>query len=59
MRVFTNANEPKSAGGHTGRNFPQSPFGFFCNVVMLYLETRNILEICSAVVLGIHKMCSH
>jgi hypothetical protein len=26
---------------------------------MLYLETRNILEIWSAVVLGIHKMYSH
>jgi hypothetical protein len=25
--VFTDPNEPKSAGGHTGRNFPQSPFG--------------------------------
>jgi hypothetical protein len=25
--VFTDPNEPKSAGGHAGRNFPQSPFG--------------------------------
>ena len=25
--VFTDPNEPKSAGGHVGRNFPQSPFG--------------------------------
>ena len=25
--VFTDANEPKSAGGHAGRNFPQSRFG--------------------------------
>jgi len=26
---------------------------------MLYLETGNILEICSAAVLEIHKMYSH
>lgn len=25
--VFTDPNEPKSSGGHAGRNFPQSPFG--------------------------------
>jgi hypothetical protein len=25
--VFTDPNEPKSAAGHAGRNFPQSPFG--------------------------------
>jgi hypothetical protein len=25
--VFTDPNESKSAGGHAGRNFPQSPFG--------------------------------
>jgi hypothetical protein len=25
--VFTDPNEPKSAGGHAGTNFPQSPFG--------------------------------
>jgi hypothetical protein len=29
-----------------------------CNVVVLYVETGNILEFCSAVVLEIHKMYS-
>jgi hypothetical protein len=31
--VFMDPNEPKSAGGHAGRNFPRSPFGIGAGAV--------------------------
>ncbi len=38
--VFTDPNEPKSAGGHAGRNFPQSPFGIGVGAVPFQLPRR-------------------